>query len=911
MIKRNVVLCCLLLCLGGLTAMHPANAADVAAAARAGMRVQIEAGDRYFSAGRMDKAVRAYRKAVQAAPGQALPHFKLGVALGRLRRYGEAIPQLEQAVKLEPSNVRFERTLAGAYEVRNMTEQAQAAYQRVMGMTTNRKIIADAQKRFTLITAKAYTEQGHPATALILLEHLRKEQGADPEVIYYIGIVQMLSNHFDKAEAAFKQVIGALPTNVDAYINLVKVLDKKGDIRQAIGYQERLLHLLPPGSKQRREQTLRLDLFKGRRALEQSDLEQARAIFDKALALSPNDPYANYGIGVVDQQERRLAQAAEYFQKVLSVMPGHLDARLRLGTIYLELNRLQEGADLLQELIAKAGNSPQAQQARSILARLERNLRRRQRGRASIDRRMDALKAMIAKEPDQVQARMQLGALYLKKGDLKSALEQYAAVIKLEPQNENAHGNLAQIYEDQGAYKKAMEHYAIAVSLEPNPGRAAGIARLVLGALGKLYYSEQHLDKSLAVFNQVLDEDPENTSALLYSALIHMNRDELEDAVAILKTLVGISPKNLAARMNLALAYERLRREYDAIHEYRYIIRQSPKSKLAAEAQSRLKRAEKMIKGFFVTMNYRLLFDSNSNLSSQSAQNYRTDMLLNLSYRYKTNNDFRYTLTWAPQYTVYHVGQFDFLTDNLTFSVAKVMARRTLLGGYTYRIQNGLLSGVRVSTSGTAFFEATQTFRMPSIVRWDTEHPVNTSTGLNFYYTNLNTTANRFFSAQTITLGLSFDQQIDARQALGLSYYYTRNRNKDPVGSDNAYNSQHVVVNYQRRLWPRVLGSVSYNILYYQYVNPDSFSNFTRRRQNLTNMISATLTYNFKPNLNFYLQYIFEKNHSNLPVGFVFSAQQRAEGQQNNAPGTVIGVQSSALGDFTRQAVTAGMTWSF
>ncbi len=321
MIKSNAVLCCLLLSLGIVTAAHPANAQE-AATAPSGVQAQIAAGDHHFNAGEMDKAVQAYRRAVESAPRDALAHYKLGVALGRINKYGEAIQQLEEAVKLEPANVRFERTLAGAYEVRGMTEKAQAAYQRVAGMTANPKIIADANKRFTLITAKAYTEQGKPAAALALLNDLLREQGRDPEVLYYIGIVQMLSNHLDDAESAFEEVIGLLPRNLNAYLNLVKVLEKKDELEKAIAYQEKLLDLLSQGSKEHREQTVRLDLFKGRRALEQGDITTAEKIFKEALSLSPRDPYANYGLGVVYQQERRLREAAERFEKVLSAMPG-------------------------------------------------------------------------------------------------------------------------------------------------------------------------------------------------------------------------------------------------------------------------------------------------------------------------------------------------------------------------------------------------------------------------------------------------------------------------------------------------------------------------------------------------------------------------------------------------------------
>ena len=67
-----------------------------------------------------------------------------------------------------------------------MIAKAQDAYQRLLGMTTDPRIIADANKRFTLITAKEYAQQGDTTAALKLLNELHKQIGDDPEVIYYI-----------------------------------------------------------------------------------------------------------------------------------------------------------------------------------------------------------------------------------------------------------------------------------------------------------------------------------------------------------------------------------------------------------------------------------------------------------------------------------------------------------------------------------------------------------------------------------------------------------------------------------------------------------------------------------------------------------------------------------------------------
>ena len=71
------------------------------------------------------------------------------------------------------------------------------------------------------------------------------------------------------------------------------------------------------------------------------------------------------------------------------------------------------------------------------------------------------------------------------------------------------------------------------------------------------------------------------------------------------------------------------------------------------------------------------------------------------------------------------------------------------------------------------------------------------------------------------------------------------------------------------------------------------------------------MTYGFRPNINFYLNYFFQMNNSNLPIGFVFSARDRVEGLQGNTAATPIGIQSTSLGDFKRQSVTFGMHWSF
>ena len=339
----------------------------------------------------------------------------------------------------------------------NLVKKAQDAYQKLLGMTTNPRIIADANKRFTLITAKEYAQKGDTTAALKLLEDLRKQTGDDPEVIYYIGVTNSLANNVDAAEQAFKKIIQMLPNNRNAYQNLIKLYEQQRQYDKAITAMERMVKTEDPRSREYQEDNLGLQLLKGRLALEKGDTGKALSAFNNVLSIDPRNAFANYNLGVIYQQEGRWKEAEKSLNAVLESMPGNLDAQLRLSGIYIETNQIQKAVGLLEGLINNAGNTPQGQQARNMLARLEASLKQQQESGGGIDEQIKKYEQLVEKNPGNVEERMQLAALYLRKKDNEKAKEQYQAVIKLDPRNVNAHGTLGAIFDDAGSYNEAIE----------------------------------------------------------------------------------------------------------------------------------------------------------------------------------------------------------------------------------------------------------------------------------------------------------------------------------------------------------------------------------------------------------------------------------------------------------------------
>ena len=79
-----------------------------------------------------------------------------------------------------------------------------------------------------------------------------------------------------------------------------------------------------------------------------------------------------------------------------------------------------------------------------------------------------------------------------------------------------------------------------------------------------------------------------------------------------------------------------------------------------------------------------------------------------------------------------------------------------MAAGVTHAIQNSLVSGGRVSSSNTIFLESSEAFRMPSIFDWNPDKPVDSSVKVDYFYSDLNTGSNSFFSARTTSIGMTF-----------------------------------------------------------------------------------------------------------------------------------------------------------
>lgn len=208
-----------------------------------------------------------------------------------------------------------------------------------------------------------------------------------------LAIHHQNAGQFDKAEEAYRKIIGIVPDWVEAQSNLGNVLKKQGKLTEAADCYERALVLKPDYAE------IQYNLANVLK--DQGKLEEASARYEKALALKPDYPEAHNNLGLALQLQNRLGEAVAQFEQALALQPDHVEAHNNLGIALQEQGKLNEA--------------------------------------------MDRYKHVLALKPDNAVAYNNLGSTLKELGQFSEATVQYERALALKPDYAEAHYNRAEV----------------------------------------------------------------------------------------------------------------------------------------------------------------------------------------------------------------------------------------------------------------------------------------------------------------------------------------------------------------------------------------------------------------------------------------------------------------------------------
>jgi tetratricopeptide (TPR) repeat protein len=367
-------------------------------------------------------------------------YFLLGRRLESAGRIDEAIAAHKRAIELDPKSAELRAELAGVYERQNnaldAALQAEAALQRDPDNQEANRILGTAYADFGERNVPLHPGDDpstYPAKAIAVLEKISGT--ADIGVDFVLGRLYLQTGAFAKAIAPLRRVVEARPGLVDVSVLLSTAQESAGLTSDAIETLESLLHE-NPGSY--RAQIRIAEIYE-----HQEQWVEAAAAYAKAQALNARAPLTSRR-AVALLSAGKAAEARDVVQATLSSNRPEAKEPLLLYLL-AESQRVLKDLDAAhataQKLVAANPNDTRGLHVLSLILQDKGDRKGAEK----------ALRDLIARDPLDANALNSLGYMFAEQGErLEEAVTLLQRALKVEPDNPSYLDSLGWAHFQQG-----------------------------------------------------------------------------------------------------------------------------------------------------------------------------------------------------------------------------------------------------------------------------------------------------------------------------------------------------------------------------------------------------------------------------------------------------------------------------
>lgn len=460
---------------------------------------------------------QAAQRAVELDPANGGAWFNLGVALNQLGRPAEAVPALEQAVKIEPRPVTLNH-LGDVYRQLNRIDEAVSAYEQAIALDAayawpyhNLGLIRAGQGDFA--AALGYYQQ-----AIEVHQHDRDRAVS----WHHFGDAHAALGNADEAISAYRWAGVLAPTYAAPWYGLGSVYSDQNRAREAID------------------------------------------ALQKAITLDPDHAWAHHKLGQVYADQGDFAAALPYFQKAVE---RHTDDQSRattwdsLGTAYAELGRPHDAIEAFRRAIKlDPANADAWNNLGDVYASLNNS-----------EAAINAYRQAVQLDPDFAAPWNSLGNLYLDQQRDDEASEAFGRVIALEPDYAWPYHYLGDIHARRGEFEAARDYYEQAIDRHEADRDKA----VTWSSLGDAQVALGQSDAAIKAYRWATTLAPDYAWPHHHLARVYQQRGDNELAIGLYQQAIPrhTRPADRAESwLALANLYQRLGRHADAVRAYRETV---------------------------------------------------------------------------------------------------------------------------------------------------------------------------------------------------------------------------------------------------------------------------------------------------------------------------------------------------
>ncbi len=292
------------------------------------------------------------------------------------------------------------------------------------------------------------------------------------------------------------------------------------------------------------------------------DFSGAIQKFSEVLTADPGNLTALLHRGNARVEAGEFAGATADFEAVLAQRPRSPEVLVNLGTAQLGQNLLNESARTFRQVLDLDPDSDKAWAGLGqVLAR---------QGRQA--EALDAFRKALAFNPDSREAKQGLAASLAAGGQKEEAEAAYRKAVEENPADDGAALALARFLYESGRYDEV-------IALMEGTLRAGRDLPDIHFALGNAHFRKGEIPQAAEEYDRVLKARPEDSGALLGSALVALKTGRAAEAIKLLEQARTSDPANEAARRNLAILYDEGGQLLPAIAEYQAVLSLDPSAR--------------------------------------------------------------------------------------------------------------------------------------------------------------------------------------------------------------------------------------------------------------------------------------------------------------------------------------------
>ena len=291
----------------------------------------------YIRQQRPDLAIPELKKLVELDPANVNDRANLGVLLFFHGDYGDAIPQLQEAIKLQPGLWKVQALLGMAEEHTADFKNAQS------NLETSFPLIQDPKLKVQvgLELVGLYTGSSDLDDAALVVTQLRKAYPDNAEVLY-----AAYRTYSDLSGESMLSMSLLAPDSAQMHQVLAHEAIKQGNTNGAVAQFRKAIEIDPHLPNVHYELAELLNTSQDAAVMDQAEKE-----YRAALAENPGDEKTNSRLGEIDAHHGNTARAFEEFSKAVTLQPADVDARLGLAKILIEMNQSDKAQSVLEEAV--------------------------------------------------------------------------------------------------------------------------------------------------------------------------------------------------------------------------------------------------------------------------------------------------------------------------------------------------------------------------------------------------------------------------------------------------------------------------------------------------------------------------------------------------------------------------------